>query len=221
MSRDMIQLTDQLHAYLRSVSLREPAILRRLREETAALPMAMMQISPEQGQLMGLLIELTGARACLEIGTFTGYSALAVALALPPSGRITACDVSRDWTDIARRYWEEAGVADRIDLRLGPALGTLDSLLAAGAAGTYDFAFIDADKENYDGYYERVLKLLRPGGLAAIDNVLWGGKVADPGAMDKDTAALKALNLKLHADPRVALSMLPIGDGLTLARKRH
>lgn len=220
MSSDMIQLTDSLHAYLRSVSLREPAILARLRAETRALPLGMMQISPEQGQLMGLLVELAGAQTYLEIGTFTGYSALAVALALPPGGKVTACDVSRDWTDIARRYWKEAGVADRIDLRLGPALDTLDRLLAGGAAGGYDFAFIDADKENYDGYYERVLKLLKPGGLVAIDNVLWSGKVADSATTDKDTAALRALNKKLHTDQRVTLSMLPVGDGLTLARKR-
>jgi caffeoyl-CoA O-methyltransferase len=220
MAPRQIRLTDTIEDYMRAVSLREPDILRRLREETAKLPGAGMQIGPEQGQFMALLVELMGARSCLEIGTFTGYSALAVALALPADGRLVACDVNRDWTDIGRRYWAEAGVAGIIDLRLGPALATLDRMLAAGAAGSIDFAFIDADKPNYAGYYERVLTLLRPGGLMAVDNVLWSGDVAKPEAADEDTLALKALNLKVHADPRVSMTMLPIGDGVTLARKR-
>jgi caffeoyl-CoA O-methyltransferase len=182
-----------------------------------------MQISPEQGQLMGLLIQLLGARRTIEVGVFTGYSSISVALALPPDGRIVACDVSEEFTAIARRYWKTAGVAERIDLRLAPATATLDGLLREGKAGTFDFAFIDADKENYDAYYERSLQLLRKGGLIAIDNVLWDGKVADPAiadGKDVDTAAIRALNRKLVKDERVTLSMLPLADGLTLALKR-
>lgn len=219
MSSYTIGLPDRLHAYLVAHSLRDRDVLRRLREETKRLPQGGMQISPEQGQLMGLLVRLVGARRCLEIGTFTGYSALAVALALPPEGRILCCDVSEAFTSVARRYWEDAGVADRIDLRLGPALATLDALVAEEAP-PFDFAFIDADKTNYDLYYERALTLLRPGGLIAIDNVLWYGAVADPARDDADTKSLRALNDKLHADERVDLAMVPIGDGLTLARKR-
>lgn len=220
MSNRTIDLTDSLYDYLLSVSLRETDLQRRLREETAALPMARMQISPEQGQFMALLARLTDARRCLEVGVFTGYSSLAVALALPDDGRIVACDVSEEWTAIARRYWAEAGVAGRIDLRLAPALDTLDALVAAGGAGTYDLAFIDADKTAYLDYYERALLLLRPGGLLMTDNTLWSGRVADPEVGDADTVALRHYNEHLHRDARVDLSLVPIGDGLTLARKR-
>ena len=213
-------LTDALYAYLLEVSLREPEVLQRLREETAAYPRSAMQIGPEQGQFMALLVRLMGARKTLEVGVFTGYSALVVALALPPDGQVVACDISEDYTAVARRYWQQAGVAGKIDLRLAPALETLGALLAHGQAGTFDFAFIDADKANYDAYYERALRLLRPGGLVAFDNVLWGGKVADPSKNDADTQALRALNRKLHHDQRVHLSLLPVGDGLTLALKR-
>jgi caffeoyl-CoA O-methyltransferase len=195
-------------------------VLRKLREETAGMPGAGMQIGAEQGQFMQLLVRLLGARQCLEIGTFTGYSSLAVALALPENGRIVCCDVSESYTAIARRYWAIAGVAGKIDLHLAPAGETLDRLVADGRSGSFDFAFIDADKENYDAYYEASLKLLRKGGLIAIDNVLWSGAVADPAKNDPDTAALKALNRKLHDDQRIDLSMLPLGDGLTLARIR-
>jgi caffeoyl-CoA O-methyltransferase len=220
MSTRTIALDDRLYHYLQAVSLREPDVLVRLRAETARLPAAGMQVSPEQGQFMALLVRLLGARRCLEVGTFTGYSALACALALPPDGRLVTLDISAEWTAVARRHWLEAGVADRIDLRLGPAAGSLAALLAEGAADSFDFAFIDADKTGYDGYYELALQLVRPGGLIAFDNVLWSGRVADPNAQDADTTALRALNRKLHADPRVDLSMLPIGDGLTLARRR-
>ena len=213
-------LTDRLYDYLIDVSVREPPLLRELREETGALPMAMMQIGPEQGQFMRLLIELIGARRAVEVGTFTGYSALCVAEAMGPQGRLVACDVSEEYTAIARRYWARAGVADRIDLRLGPAVATLDKMLADGAAGTIDFVFIDANKPDYDKYFERAMKLLRPAGLIAIDNVLWGGAVADPAVDDEDTSAIRALNRKLAKDERVSLSLVPIGDGLTLARKR-
>ena len=213
-------IRDELLDYIQRVSLREPAILRRLRRETAALPCAAMQISPEQGQFMALLVQLLSARRTLEIGVFTGYSSLAVALALPDHGRIIACDVSEEWTSIARRYWREAGVESKIDLRLGPALKTLDDLIAKGQGGRFDFAFIDADKENYANYYERALVLVRPGGLIAIDNVLWDGKVIHPARNDADTRAIRAFNEKLHHDERIWLSMLPIRDGLTLACKK-
>jgi len=220
MSRRSISLTDSLYDYLLSVSLREPDLLRQLREETAADPAARMQISPEQGQFMALLARLMGARRCLEIGVFTGYSSLALALALPDDGRILACDVSERWTSVARRYWAAAGVAHRIELRLATAMETLDALLAAGEAGGYDFAFLDADKENYVGYYERVLRLLRPGGIVLADNTLWSGRVADPENAEATTVALRHFNEHLHRDERVDLSVVPIGDGLTLARKR-
>ena len=220
MSNRSITLNDSLYAYLLSVSLRESELQRRLREETAKDPMARMQIAPEQGQFMGLLARLMGARRCIEVGVFTGYSSLAVSLALPAGGSIVACDVSEQWTSVARRYWAEAGVSDRIDLRLAPALETLDALLAAGGAGTFDLAFIDADKVNYLGYYERVLELLRPGGLVVVDNTLWSGRVADPEVADADTVALRHFNEHLHRDARVDLSLVPIGDGLTLARKK-
>lgn len=220
MSNTTLGLPDELHAYLLRVGVREPEILHRLREETAALPEHGMQIAPEQGALMGLLVELMGAKRCLELGTFTGYSSLAVALHLPPDGTITCCDVSRQWTDVARRYWVAAGVDDRIDLRLGPALETLDRLLADGAAGAYDFAFVDADKGSYPAYHERIVELLRPGGLVAYDNVFWHGEVADPAAADDAVTALRQLNERLASDERMTIAMVPIADGLTLARKR-
>lgn len=220
MSNRTLFLTDELYAYMRSVSLREPEILRRLREETSHDPMSMMQISPEQGQFMSMLIKLLGARRTLEVGVFTGYSSLCVALALPPDGKLIACDVSKKWTDVAWRYWQEGGVADIVELHLAPAIETMDHLLAHHEAEKFDFIFIDADKDNYDGYYERALSLLRAGGLMAIDNVFWGGRVADPRERGKDTLAVRALNEKIRGDERVDLSMIPIGDGLTLARKR-
>ncbi|MEH2211232.1 class I SAM-dependent methyltransferase [Nostoc sp.] len=220
MPKQSIGLDNQLYNYLLSVSLREPEILEKLRQETANHPRSGMQISPEQGQFMSLLVQLIGAKKTLEVGVFTGYSSLSVALALPADGKIIACDVSEEFTAIARRYWQEAGVADKIDLRLAPALETLDELLATGQAETFDFAFIDADKENYDGYYERSLQLIRPGGLIAIDNVLWSGQVADEQNQDESTQAIRALNEKLHHDERVTLSLVPIADGLTLAIKR-
>lgn len=220
MSSNPTVLTPDLREYLLSVSLREPELLRRLREETAKLPMSRMQISPEQGQFMQLLVQLLRARKTLEVGVSTGYSSLAVALALPADGRLIACDVSEEYTAIARRYWAEAGVADRIALHLAPATETLARLIREGEEGTFDFAFIDADKANYDAYYEGALRLLRPGGLIAIDNVLWSGRVADPSVTDEDTVALRNLNRKLHMDGRVSLSMLPLADGLTLALKK-
>jgi caffeoyl-CoA O-methyltransferase len=215
-----IAMTDALHAYLLEATLREPEILSKLRAETAAMPNSGMQISPEQGQFMALLVELIGARRTLEIGTFTGYSSLAVALALPEDGRVIACDVSEEFTSVARRYWKVAGVDHKIDLRLGPGLGTLDALIVDGQSGTFDFAFIDADKSNNANYYERSLTLLRQGGLIAVDNVLWNGAVADPSNDRPDTREIRALNLKVRADSRVAMSLVPIGDGLLLARKR-
>lgn len=220
MSNKTLGFSDRLYDYFVSVSLREPDILRKLRAETATHPMSMMQIAPEQGQFMALLVQLMGATKILEIGVFTGYSSLAVALALPPNGKIIACDVSEEYTSIARRYWEAAGVADKIDLRIAPAVKTLDTLIASGESGTFDFAFIDADKGNYENYYERSLQLLRKGGLTAIDNVLWGGSVAEPSDRDDSTVAIRAINQKLHEDERITLSMVPIADGLTLALKR-
>ena len=220
MRKSDLGIDDALYDYVLDVSLREADVLRRLREETARMPGAVMQVAPDQGQFMALLVELIGARRTIEVGVFTGYSSLAVALALPADGRIVACDVSEESTAVARRYWEEAGVADKIDLRLAPALETLDGLIAAGEAGTFDFAFIDADKTEYIDYYERALALLRPGGLVCVDNVLWSGKVADPAVSDADTLAIRAFNDKLADDARVSLSLLPIADGLTLARKR-
>ncbi len=219
MSRRTLSLDDRLHQYVLDVSLREHEQLAALREATRTHKQANMQISPEQGQFMALLVQLLGAQWTIEVGVFTGYSALAVALALPEDGRILACDLSDEYTSIARPYWQRAGVAHKIELVLAPALATLDARLAVGEAGAYDFAFIDADKTNYDGYYERCLRLVRAGGLIAFDNTLWSGKVAET-AGDEDTAALQALNRKLHADTRIDLSLLPIGDGLTLARKR-
>lgn len=221
MSNRTIQVDDRLYDYLLDNSLREADILRQLREETAKLGrIKQMQISPEQGQFMALLAELTGAQRLLEVGTFTGYSALACALAMPPDAEIIACDVSEEWTNIAKRYWQEAGVSEKITLKLGPAAQTLKGLLDAGKANTFDLMFIDADKSGYDTYYELGLKLVRPGGLILIDNVLWGGDVADPAVKDEDTEAIRALNKKLATDNRIGLSMLPVGDGLSLARRR-
>jgi len=221
MSKRSIQLTDALYDYLLENSLRETDVMRRLREETSRHGASGMQISPEQGQFMALLVQLTGARRCIEVGTFTGYSALCVAQALPADGRLIACDVNEETTAVARRYWREAGVADKIDLHLAPALETLDALIAEGQEGSFDFVFIDADKTNYDAYYEHALKLLREGGLLAVDNVLWDGAVIDSNAKDPDTEAIRALNAKIASDQRVSCSMLPLGDGLTLALRRY
>jgi predicted O-methyltransferase YrrM len=213
-------MDERLHDYLLAVSVREPPILAELRTETAKLPAGGMQITREQGQFMRLLVELIGARRALEVGVFTGYSSISVALGLPADGQLIACDVSAEYTDIARHYWERAGVAARISLQLGPALQTLDRLVESGQSGSFDFAFIDADKENYLGYYERALQLLRRGGLVAIDNTLWGGSVANPEKQDASTRAIRALNARVGEDPRVSASLIPIGDGLFLARKR-
>jgi caffeoyl-CoA O-methyltransferase len=220
MSNLQTPISPELAAYIRSVSLREPELLRRLREETAPRADAGLQVSPEQGQFIGMLVRMTGASRALEVGVFTGLSSLHMALAMPPEGRLIACDVNAESTAIAQRYWRAAGVADKIELRLAPALDTLDALLAQGAAGSFDFAFVDADKENYGHYYERTLKLLRPGGLAAFDNVLWHGTVHDNAVEDTDARAIREFNAKLHLDERVWLSLVPIGDGLTLALKR-
>jgi predicted O-methyltransferase YrrM len=220
MSARTISLTDSIHEYLLANSLRDLPVLRNLRDETAQLENGGMQISPEQGQFMQLLIKLIGAKRTLEVGVFTGYSSLSVALALPPDGQVVACDVSEEYTRIARRYWQEAGVADKITLRLGPAVETLQQMLDKGEQNTFDFAFIDADKEPYPTYFEQALQLIRPGGLIAIDNVLRGGSVADPATTDRDTLIIRNLNAKLHTDDRIDLSLVPIGDGLTLARKR-
>ena len=220
MSNIQTPIDDLLASYIRQVSLREPEVLRRLREVTAALPNASMQISPEQGQFLALLAKLINARNTLEIGVFTGYSSTVVALALPPEGKITACDVSAEYTAIARQFWAEAGVAQKIELRLAPAVETLDALIAAGHQGHFDFAFIDADKVNYQRYVDRAFVLLRPGGLIAIDNVLWNGKVINESINDPDTVAIRSLNEKLLHDERADLSLVTIGDGLTLLRKR-
>lgn len=220
MSRKTIEIDDALHDYLLTVSLRESDIMRRLREATAALPEANMQLAPEQAQLLGFLVELTGARRCLEIGTFTGYSTLSVAAALPSDGTVVACDVSEQWTQIARGYWREAGVLEKIDLRLASAADTLQTLIASGETGTFDFALIDADKENYGLYYEGCLELLRNGGLVVIDNVLWHRRVIDQSVSDSETTAIRKFNIALQMDNRVSLSLIPIGDGMTLARKR-
>ena len=206
--------------YLLSVSLREPPILRKLREETASHPIRRFQIAPEQGQFMALLMQMLGAQRTIEIGVFTGYSSLAVALALPPGGKMIACDVSDEYTSVARRYWKQAGVDHMIELHLRPAIETLTELLSQGQGGRFDFCFIDADKTNYGGYYECALELLRPGGLIMVDNVLWSGRVLDASDQTPDTIAVRAFNEKVHNDSRVSLSMLPVGDGVTLALKR-
>ena len=215
-----LNLDDRVYDYILSVSLREGAVLRRLREETAGFPNPNMQIAPDQGQFMALLLRIMGAKKVIEIGVFTGYSSLWMAGSLPEDGRIIACDVNEEYTAVARRYWEEAGVAHKIDLRLAPALETLDSLIAGGETGTVDFVFVDALKTEYRDYYERALQLLRAGGVIAIDNTLWDGKVADPGIRDAATSALRELNAFLHGDDRIDLSLLPVADGLTLCRKR-
>lgn len=219
MSNRSISLDDTLYQYLLDASLREHPVLAELRAAMRDHPLVRMQIAPEQGQFMQLLVKLVGVRHAIEIGVFTGYSALAVALALPEDGRLIGCDISAEYTDVGRRYWDKAGVGSKIDLRIAPALDTLDALLAGGRSGSFDFAFIDADKTGYDAYYERCLTLLRKGGLIIVDNVLWGGRVTQPAA-DADTAAMQVFNRKLHLDERVDLSMLPVGDGLTLIRKR-
>ena len=221
MSNRSIGLSDALHAYLVAETMNEPAIFSRLRAETAALgESARMQIAPEQGQFMALLMRLVGARTVLEIGTFTGYSALAMTLALPPDGRLVACDVSDEWTAIARRYWAEAGVADRIELMIAPAVESLARLREDGQDERFDACFIDADKANYLHYYEEALALLRPGGLIMVDNALWGGAVADPGRTEAETETLRRLNHLARDDHRVDASLVPIGDGLLLLRKR-
>lgn len=214
------QIPEGIRDYILAVSLDEPDILRQIREETVKLPYASMQIPAEQGQFMAFLAKLINAKKILEIGVFTGYSTLWFALALPPEGRIIACDISEEWTNIAQRYWQEAGVANKIDLRVAPALQTLDTLLNNSQAGTFDLIFLDADKENYLNYYERALQLIRSGGLIIIDNVLWSGKVIDEEFQDSETVALRLLNEKLSKDERIYLSVLPIADGLTLVQKR-
>ena len=220
MTNRTLNLDETLYQYLLDHSLRESALLRNLRELTSQQEMSNMQIAPEQGQFMALLVELLGAERIIEIGTFTGYSALCMAQAMPAHGELVCCDVSEEWTDIARRFWKEAGVEARTRLHLAPALDTLDSLIEQGGKGRFDMAFIDADKTNYLNYYERCLKLLRQGGLLLFDNTLWDGAVADPDDQDADTQALRELNDRLHEDERVSISLVPIGDGLTLARKR-
>jgi caffeoyl-CoA O-methyltransferase len=220
MSNQSIGLPDELHEYLLSVSLREPDVMQRLRTETAEHPRSEMQVAPEQGQFLRFLVRLIGVRRSIEVGVFTGYSALAVAMELPPTGTLVACDVSEEYTGVARRYWVEAGVADRIDLRIAPAEETLSALLEDGQDGTFDFSFIDADKETYDTYYEQSLKLLRPGGVIALDNMFRGGRVTDPEVEEESVRAIQRLNEKLRDDERVDLSMLPLADGVTLAMKR-
>jgi predicted O-methyltransferase YrrM len=220
MANTTIGLPDALQDYVVRVGVREPDVLRRLREETARLPQHGMQIAPEQGMLLALLVELTGARRCLEIGTFTGYSSTVVALALPADGRLVCLDVSEEWTSLARRAWDQAGVADRVELRLGPAIASLDRLLEEGGEGTFDFAFVDAAKDEYPAYYERVLRLLRPGGLVAFDNVFMGGRVADRSEDGAGVEGMRTLNEMLHDDERVSIAVVPIADGLTLVRKR-
>jgi predicted O-methyltransferase YrrM len=220
MANKTLDLDEDLYAYLHRVSLREPAVLRQLREATEQEEHAAMRSAPEQGQFMAMLLGLIGASRIIEVGTFTGYGTLWMAQAIPEDGEIITCDVSERWTFVARRFWEEAGVVDKIRLELGPAIETLDTLLATGEGDTFDFAFIDADKVNYDDYFERCLKLVRPGGVIAVDNVLWGGSVIDKDNHEESTEAIRAFNLKRADDARIELSMLPIADGLTLAVKR-
>jgi predicted O-methyltransferase YrrM len=215
-----IGIEQPLYDYLLSVSLTEPEVLQQLRSETSTLSNAIMQVAPEQGQFMALLVRLMNAKKALEVGVFTGYSSLCVAIALPEDGKLVACDISDEYTSIARRYWDKAGVANKIDLQIAPAIETLDKLLANGEAETFDFAFIDADKSNYYNYYDRALKLIRPGGLIAVDNVLWSGAVADPEIRDNRTNKIREFNQKLHEDERVTISLVPIADGLTLALKK-
>ena len=219
MSTATIILDKKLREYLLNVSVKESEILRELREETAQMEYSAMQISPEQGAFMSFLVELIQAKRTLEIGVFTGYSALVVAMALPEDGIVTACDVSKEWANVGMKYWKKAQVENKINLRIAPALKTLDQLLSEGKQGTYDFAFIDADKIEYQGYFDKSLELLRIGGLIAIDNVLWGGSVIDDSIQDSSTKAIREFNENLSSDPRVSISMVPIGDGLTLACK--
>ncbi len=220
MSNRTLSLDERLYTYLLDSSLREPEILRKLREETDCDDMSMMRIAPEQGQFMALLVRLLGAKRVLEIGTYTGYSALWMALALPQNGELIACDVSEEWTGVAQRYWAKAGVGERVHLKLGPAIDTLDALLAAGEQEEFDLVFIDADKPNYEAYFERCLELVRTGGLILVDNVFWDGTVADPDEADESTVAIRAFNKARARDSRIWLSMLPVGDGLTLAMKK-
>lgn len=221
MTKQTWGLDASLYDYYQAIAFREPEILKELRQATSQLPMANMQIAPEQGQFMALLVQLTGARKILEIGVFTGYSSLALALALPPQGRILGCEISAEYTAIARQFWQKAGVSEKIDVLLGPAVTSLEQLLANGEQESFDLAFIDANKSDYDQYYELSLQLVRPGGLILIDNVLWYGKVADETVQDKATQSIRNLNAKLHQDLRISLSLVPIGDGLTLALKHH
>lgn len=220
MANKTIGISDELAEYVVKVGAREPDVLARLRAETAAIPQHGMQIAPEEGAFLAFLVELIGARRCIEIGTFTGYSSTAVALVLPEDGHLVCCDVSEEWTSVARKYWHETAVAGKVDLRLGPAVETLDQLLEGGDEATYDFAFVDADKTGYDGYYERLLQLVRPGGLIAFDNTLWHGAVLELDPDDEDTRALQALNAKLAGDERISLCLLPVADGVTLVRRR-
>jgi len=219
LSTHTIDIDDRLYAYMLDISLREPDVLGRLRDETAKHPMAIMQISPEQGQFMQMLVRMLGAKNCIEVGVFTGYSSLAVALALPADGRIVACDISEDYTAVGEPFWKDAGVRDKIDLRIAPATDTLDAMIAAGETGGYDFAFIDADKPGYPEYFERCLALLRSGGVVAVDNIFMDGNAADPDTTSENAQAMRKFNAMLKDDARVELSLIPIGDGLTLARK--
>jgi predicted O-methyltransferase YrrM len=218
MSRSTIQVDDRLEIYLQDVNRPESPVQKRLRDETATMSNAGMQIGANQGSFMGFVIGLIGARNAIEIGTFTGYSALTVASALPPGGKLVCCDVSAEWTAIGKKAWAEAGVADRIELKIGPAAETLETMIGQGMSGHFDFAFIDADKGNYERYYEQCLILVRKGGLIAIDNMLWDGAVADPSDQTASTVAIRALNLKLRDDPRVDFCLIPVGDGIALAR---
>lgn len=220
MSRSSTLDLRNVYDYLLANSLRDDPLLRELREETARDKFAQMQIAPEQGQLLAMLVKLLGARRVIEVGTYTGYSSLVMARALPRDGYLLCCDIDKGWTDVARRYWRRAGVSERIELRLAPATETLQSLLDAGEQRHFDMAFIDADKENYQHYYELCLRLMRPNGLIVLDNTLWYGRVADPLCRDLDTVAIRALNKKLREDERVDLSLIPMADGITLARKR-
>lgn len=220
MTRQSLNLTDDVYDYLLKVSLREHEVLRRLRARNEQHPLANLQIAPDQGQFMAFLVKMLNARRIIELGVFMGYSSLWMALALPDDGKLIACDINREWAGIAREFWREAGVSHKIELRLAPALKTLDALLADGQAGTFDFVFLDAEKTEYRDYYERSLALLRPGGVIAVDNTLWSGRVLDPNDNEPDTAAIREFNARLAKDERVDLSMLPVGDGLTLARKR-
>ncbi len=220
MSNRTLSINDRIYTYLNSVSLREPELLKRLREATSKDAMSKMQIAPEQGQFMALLVELMDINSAIEIGTYTGYSSLWIALSMPEHGRLICCDTNKQWTTLAQHYWILAGVENKIELRLAPALDTLDGLLSEGQAGQFDFAFIDADKQNYLNYYDRCLQLLRPGGLIAVDNTLWNGAVADPENNESNTQAIRGFNHTIYKDKRISLSLVPIGDGLTLARKR-